>query len=198
VIGDRAWMIDRIVAGSELRLGDRQVSLAGSMLDALTERTRAEVRFELRQGETVLAESRHAIVALARNEWGGAQFMPELLAAFITPNGPAISRLLKEASRILETSGKSGSFEGYQARSRKRSWEMVSGIWAAVSRRGLTYAEPPASFEQQGQKIRLPSMIEEQGLATCLDTALLFAAAIELAGLYPVVVFTKGHALAGV
>jgi hypothetical protein len=41
-------------------------------------------------------------------------------------------------------------------------------------------------------------MIEEQGLATCLDTALLFAAAIELAGLYPVLVFTKGHALAGV
>lgn len=198
VVGDRVWPIDRIVAGSEFRPRDRRVSLAGSMLDALTERMRAEIRFELCQGETVLAESRHAIVALARNEWGGAQFMPELLAAFVTPNDPAVPSLLKEASLILETSGKSGSFEGYQARSRKRSWEMVSGIWAAVSRRGLTYAEPPASFEQQGQKIRLPSMIEEQGLATCLDTALLFAAAIELAGLYPVVVFTKGHALAGV
>src|SRR5690606_25726241 len=49
----------------------------------------------------------------------------------------------------------------------------------------------------QAQQIRFPSMIEEHGLATCLDTALLFAAAIEQAGLFPVVVFTEGHALAG-
>jgi hypothetical protein len=197
VIGGRVWPIDRIAAASEFRPRDRRVSLAGGMLDLLTERMRAEVKIELRQGETVLAESRHPVVALARNEWGGAGFMPELLAAFVTPNDPAIQRLLKEASQILESSGKSGSLEGYQARSRKRSWEIVSGIWAAVSRRGLTYAEPPASFGRQGQKIRLPSMIEEQGLATCLDIALLFAAAIEQAGLYPVVVFTEGHALAG-
>lgn len=197
VIGERTWRIDRIAAGSELRLHDRRVSLAGGMFEALTERMRAEVSFELFQAEALLAESRHAIVALAHNEWGGARFMPELLAAFIMPNDPAVARLLKEASRLLEASGKTGSFEGYQARSRKRSWEMVSAIWAAVSRRRLTYAEPPTSFEQQGQKVRLPSMIEEQGLATCLDTALLFAASIELAGLYPIVVFTKGHALVG-
>src|SRR5690606_13179695 len=37
----------------------------------------------------------------------------------------------------------------------------------------------------------------EQGLATCLDSALLFASAIEQAGLNPVIVLTKGHALAG-
>ena len=66
-----------------------------------------------------------------------------------------------------------------------------------MSVRGITYAEPPASFGRQGQKIRLPSMVEEQGLATCLDTALFFAAAIEQAGLYPLIVFTGSHALAG-
>src|SRR5690606_32775706 len=50
---------------------------------------------------------------------------------------------------------------------------------------------------RQGQKVRFPSMIEEHGLATCLDIALFFAAAIEQAGLYPLIVFTEGHALAG-
>jgi hypothetical protein len=197
VIGDRVWTIDRIAAGTEFRPHDRRVSIAGGMLDTLSERMRAEVRLELRRGETVLVDRIYPIIALARNEWGGAGYMPELLAAFVTPNDPAIQHLLKETSQILEASGKRGSLEGYQARSRRRSWEIVSGIWAAVSCRGLTYAEPPASFGQQGQKIRLPSMIEEQGLATCLDSALLFAAAIEQAGLYPVVVFTEGHALAG-
>ena len=61
----------------------------------------------------------------------------------------------------------------------------------------ITYAVPPASFESTGQKIRLPSVIATTGLATCLDTALLFAAAFEQAGLHPVIVFTKGHAIVG-
>jgi len=197
VIGERTWIIDRIRAGSEHRIHDRRIPLAGSLLDSLTERMRADVKLELRRGQEVLVEHTHSLIALARNEWGGADFMPELLAAFVMPNDPAVQRLLKEAARILESSGKASRLDGYQSRSRKRSWEIVSGIWAAVVRRGLTYAEPPASFERQGQKIRFPSMIEEHGLATCLDTALLFAAAIEQAGLYPVVVFTQGHAFAG-
>jgi len=197
VVGSRTWTIDSIRARSELRISDRRVPLAGSLLDSLTERMRADVKLELRRGGNVVAELRHSLIALARNEWGGASFMPELLAAFVMPNDPAIQRLLKDASRMLQTAGKNGHLEGYQARSRKRIWEIVAGIWAAVSARGLTYAEPPASFERQGQKIRFPSMIEEHGLATCLDTALLFAAAIEQAGLFPVVVFTEGHALAG-
>jgi very-short-patch-repair endonuclease len=197
VLGEHTWRIDRLHARSEFPLRDRRVSIAGGLLDSLNERMRAEVILQLRQGETILAEARHPIVALARNEWGGANYMPELLAAFVTPNDPAVQRILKEASQILEASGKSGAIDGYQSKSRKRSWEIVAGLWAAVSRRGLTYAEPPASFGRHGQKIRLPSMIEEQGLATCLDTALLFAAAIEQAGLNPVVVFTEDHALTG-
>ena len=197
IVGTRTWRIDRLSSGSEFRPRDRRVPIEGGLLDALTERMRAEIFFELRQGETVLAECRYPIIALARNEWGGAQFMPELLAAFVTPNDPAVQRLLKEASQHLERVGKNGALEGYQAKSRKRSWELVSGIWAAMSVRGITYAEPPASFGRQGQKIRLPSMVEEQGLATCLDTALFFAAAIEQVGLYPLIVFTGSHALAG-
>jgi hypothetical protein len=197
VVGDRVWTIDRIAAGAEFRPRDRRVPLAGGLLDGLTERMRAEVRLDLRAGERLLAGSVHPLVALARNEWGGARFMPELLAAFVTPNDPALQLVLKDASRLLEESGRPGSLEGYQARSRKRSWELVAALWSALSRRRLTYAEPPASFGHDGQKIRLPAMVLEQGLATCLDLALLLAAAIEQAGLHPLIVLTEGHALAG-
>ncbi len=41
-------------------------------------------------------------------------------------------------------------------------------------------------------------MILENGVATCLDTALLFAAALEQAGLNALLIMTKGHAFAGV
>jgi hypothetical protein len=151
ILGDRVWKMDRIAGKSEFRLRDRRVVIAGGILDALTERMRAEVRLELRQGKCLLAESRHPITALARNEWGGANCMPELLAAFVMPNDSAVQRLLKDASDILQHAGQNGSLEGYQARSRKRSWEIVSGLWAAVSQRHFTYAEPPASFGRQGQ-----------------------------------------------
>src|SRR3546814_7620226 len=62
----------------------------------------------------------------------------------------------------------------------------------------LDYALPPASFEQSGQKVRSPSQIESSGLGTCFDLTLLFCAALEQAGLNPLLVFTEGHAFAGV
>jgi hypothetical protein len=62
---------------------------------------------------------------------------------------------------------------------------------------GVHYAEPPASFESRGQKIRRPSKVAEEQLATCLDTTLLFAAALEAAGLHPVILMFDGHAAAG-
>ncbi|MBI4692738.1 MAG: DUF3320 domain-containing protein [Gammaproteobacteria bacterium] len=198
VLGARTWHIDKLVAGAEFRPRDRRVPLEGGLLDALTERMRADVRIELRQGTAVLAESHQTIEALARNEWGGAQFMPELLAAFVTPNDPAVARVLKRASGLLQKAGKQSALEGYQSKDRKRVWEIAGAIWAAIVGQRITYTEPPASFEKQGQKIRLPSMIEEQGLATCLDTALLFASAFEEIGLYPIVAFTESHALTGV
>ncbi|AZB65608.1 DUF3320 domain-containing protein [Cereibacter sphaeroides] len=197
ILGERTWTIDRIGPKAQIRPRDLRIPLAGGLLDKLTDRMKAEVRFILRQGDKILADRTETVTALARNEWGGGRFMPELLAAFVTPNDPSVQRLLKEASVILAGSGKSGSLEGYQAKSRARAWEIMAGIWAAVSARGITYAVPPASFEQTGQKIRLPSEIAETGLATCLDTALLFAAAFEQAGLHPVVIFTKEHAFAG-
>ncbi|PJN95386.1 hypothetical protein CNY89_08780, partial [Amaricoccus sp. HAR-UPW-R2A-40] len=197
VLGERFWPISAIAPGGELSLFDRRVTLAGGLLAKIDERMRAELTLELRKGETVLAEHRREIVALAHNEWGGGRHMPELLAAFVAPNDPAVARLLKDASEILRAAGRPGALEGYQSKSRARAWEIVSALWTAVVRRGLTYVEPPASFESEGQKIRLPSAVETQGLATCLDTAVLFAAAIEEAGLNPVIVFTEGHALAG-
>lgn len=198
IIAPRFWQIDRIPAGGETLIRDRKVPLAGGMLQELTEAMRAEARLTLRQGDAILAEERFPLRALARNEWGGARHMPELLAAFVTPNDPAVSRVLKDASAILKSAGRKSSIDGYTSKDRARVWELASGIWAAVTARNIAYALPPASFEREGQKVRLPSDIENEGLATCLDMTLLFAAALEQAGLNAVVAFTDGHALAGV
>jgi hypothetical protein len=62
----------------------------------------------------------------------------------------------------------------------------------------LDYALPPASFEHRGQKIRGATQVADSGLGTCMDLALLFCSTLEQIGLNPLVVFTRGHAFAGV
>src|SRR5690606_12275100 len=78
-----------------------------------------------------------------------------------------------------------------------RAYLLTAALWSAVAAEGLAYAHPPASFEEVGQKTRRPSTVLKEGLATCLDSTLLFAAAIEAIGLHPVVVMQQGHCFAG-
>ena len=199
VFAQREWRFDRIAGGGEVRVTQRDLPLNATLLLQLTEAVRATVTLTARrEGSDVPATTRRVPVELlARNEWGGAAAMPELLAAFSLPNDPAVGRLLKAASEVLRRAGKPDAIDGYQSKSRTRVYELASAIWSAVSGLRLTYAEPPASFELAGQKVRTPGQIIEGGLATCLDTALLFAAAFEQAGLFPVVIVIEGHAFVG-
>jgi len=140
-----------------------------------------------------LSRPDRTVELLPRNQWGGLSHLPDLAAAFVQPNEPAVERLLKQTAEILRKSGKNPALDGYSG-GPKRAWELASGIWSAVAAMGLDYALPPASFEHTGQKVRGPAQIAESGLATCFDLALLFCSAIEQAGLNPLLVFTKGHA----
>lgn len=196
----KTWRIDQLSAGASLRIKDRNLNLNPGYLAGLTESVIGDVIVEVRLDELdepVLAE-RHKIELLAKNQWGGTGSMPELLAAFCMPNDPAVDRILKSASDVLRRAGKESEINGYGNRSRSRTWELASAIWSAVADWELSYAYPPASFEQQGQKIRTPGAILNGRVATCLDTALLFAAALEQAGLNPLIIISEGHAFTGV
>ena len=67
-----------------------------------------------------------------------------------------------------------------------------------MAKSGVTYVNPPASFEKSGQKVRSPSRVLEARMGTCLDLAVLAAAALEQCGLRPIVVLVRGHAFVGV
>lgn len=198
LLAPRTWRLDQVATQGEIRISDRQVYLDGARLSELNERLVSKLRFELRQGDEVLALLENRLIGLARNEWGGAYSMPELLAAFVTSNDPAVSKILKDAGEALRKNGLQPALNGYQSQSRKRVWEIVSALWTSISEKRFVYAEPPASFETDGQKIRFPSTILDEGLMTCLDSALLFAACAEQSGLNPIVIFTKGHAFCGI
>ncbi|TLM77695.1 DUF4011 domain-containing protein [Microbulbifer harenosus] len=193
----KTWTIDRISAGGELAVKDRDLQLDGGFLFGLTESMRGTVYVRVQRAGALLAEQGIEVQLLACNEWGGTAYMPELLAAFSTPNDPAVDRVLGQASQILKKAGKPAAINGYEGGSREAVWLMASAIYSAVVKLQLGYALPPSSFERNGQKIRLPAQIESGKLATCLDSTLLFAAAFEQAGLNPMVVLVEGHALVG-
>jgi len=73
----------------------------------------------------------------------------------------------------------------------------MAAIWQAVCAFELDYTLPPAGFELQGQKIRSPGQILQNGLGTCLDLSLLFASCLEQCHVHPLLVFLDGHAFTG-
>ncbi|MYK68077.1 MAG: DUF4011 domain-containing protein, partial [Gammaproteobacteria bacterium] len=197
-IAKKVWPITRVDPGGLIRIRDRDLEVDGEFLLARNEKTSGVVTFQLEKDGIRLARFRLPVDLLAYNEWGGAGFMPELLAAFCMPNDPAVDAILRDASDTLRRAGKPDRIDGYESRSRERVWEVASAIYSAIANLGLTYGVPPASFEHDGQKVRMPSRILDRRVATCLDTALLFAAALEQAGLNPIVALPQGHALVGV
>ena len=197
-VANKTWNIDRIPSGSTTHITDRDTRLDGQYLLGLQEAMTGHISLTLSDKDQILARRDEEVEVLARNEWGGYGSSPELLAAFSMPNDAAVDRLLKTASDVLRRSGRQPELDGYQAHSRKRVWEQTSAIWSAIAGLGLDYAYPPASFEQTGQKVRTPSMIMDAGRATCLDSTLLFCAALEQAGLNSVIVLKYGHSFAGV
>lgn len=195
-IKSHTWSLDSVGPGETFHLTGLDVKLDGALLSRLTEAEPATLAFELRSGkqpDVVLARHAHTVELLARNQWGGISRLPEMAAAFVQPNDPAVDRLLKGAAEALQAAGKSGSINGY-THGAKRAWELTSGIWTAVLQKKLHYALPPASFEHTGQKVRSPGQVLDAGLATCLDLTLLFASCLEQARLNPNGTYFDSHA----
>ena len=194
----KSWTIDRIAPEGIRPITDRDIELDGAFLLELADSMSGVATITVERNGTIIADQTKPVELLAYNEWGGAGYMPELLAAFSMPNDPAVDRVLRNASLILRAAGKPGGIDGYKSGSRQRVWEITSAIYTAICNLGITYTVPPASFEGDGQKIRLPGQILENRVATCLDSAMLFASALEQAGLNPIVALPHEHALAGV
>ncbi len=196
-IKSKIWRADAIKAGQHFRITDLDVSLDGALLGRLTEAESARVTFVLNVGEKEFGRLDKMIELLPRNQWGGIGHMPEIIAAFVQPNEPAIDHLLKKTAEILRNHGKNSALTGYEG-GPKRVWELSSAIWAAFGSIGLDYSLPPASFERAGQKIRSSGQIIDARIATCMDTTLFFCAVFEQCGLNPLIIFTQNHVFAGV
>ncbi len=145
--------------------------------------------------EKLLTQS-YKTVALPADQWPSYTFYPELICSFITPNAPEVNTLLSKTAEILQNVAPNAMMNGY-ASSREDVHKQITAIYRAITAWNISYALPPASFADSGQRIRLADNIAQYHIGTCLDTTLLFASVMEQAGLNPVIILEKQHAYVG-
>lgn len=190
--------ISVLKAGQKIDMGTVDMQLSPAFLGALTERLAARITLAVIHKGIIRFTETSPIDILPYDEWSGTQTLPEIIAAFVYPNHPEVATILSTASKYLEKRTGNPSLNGYQSKDSERVRNQIAAIYAALQEMRIVYCVPPASFEEQGQKIRTPDIINEQHLGTCLDLTVLFAACCEAAGLHPLIVFTKNHAFPGV
>lgn len=197
-IKQKEWQIRNMYPNEEIIIKDRRIDLDGDFLRNLEEAVLGTIKFTLEADRIVIEQVELPIQVLAYNEWGGLEYIPELLAAFVMPNSSGIDSILGETGRMLAKNGKDSCLDGYSENSTSKVWDMVSALYTVLANKNFTYCLPPMSFELNGQKIRLAKDILQNRVVTCLDATILFASAIEQMGLYPVIIVIKGHAFVGV
>ncbi|MGN1349449.1 MAG: DUF4011 domain-containing protein [Anaerovoracaceae bacterium] len=190
--------IDQLKAGEEVRLKSIKVKINGTYLASLTERVTCLMKAMVLCDEKVLVSEEKEIVALAFDQWPGLAYSPEILAAFSMPNHPAVTGLVQIASQYLEKWTGNPSMSGYQTNDPNRVKQMAASVYAAIQQKNITYVNPPSSFEEFGQRIRLADAVLDQHLGTCMDMTLLYVACLEAMGLNPIMVMMHGHIFAGV
>ena len=189
--------VDRIEPEAMVSLERLELRMRPERLANLLERESALLWVEVTVGATCVLREAHPVTVLAYNEWPGDRSIREILAAFVMPNHPVIEVVLRGARELLAGATGSPALSGYQGGDPERARAIVRAVYGALSARGMTYVNPPASFETEGQKIRTPEQLLDGGMGTCLDLAVLAAACLEQAGLHPLVVLVPGHAFAG-
>ncbi|WP_234409585.1 DUF4011 domain-containing protein [Ideonella sp. B508-1] len=189
---------DRLGPSETRRISPVDLHPDHAFLADLQESVNAAVKVSVFTGTEELAHSAQPVEVLAYDQWAGTRALPELLAAFCMPNNPAVDVLIAAASKLLRSEHPELSMDGYQSKSRDVVWKQVSALYSTICAHSLQYAEPPASFGTDGQKIRTPERVLETRVATCLDLAMLFASCLEQAGLRAVVLMKEGHAWVGV
>ena len=191
------YFIQEIPAGEAVEISPVRIQLKTEYLFSLTEKLLGVVVVELYRKEERLFLLEKEIELLAADQWNGGLCMPELIAAFVTPNHPVIAKVIQHASEVLKNWTGSPSFTGYQTRSPNNVKLQMGAVYEALRREEIIYNNPPASFEKTGQRVRLAHTVLDQKQGTCLDLALLYGACLEAVGLHPLLIFLRGHACGG-
>ncbi len=145
---------------------------------------------------TISVEINQVVHVLPGNQMLNWPSLLAALATFSRPNTRSLTPVLRAASDLLRQRTGSGALDGYQEGA-PRAQRIAGALYEAVRGRGITYINPPASFEHTGQKVRTVDQVLSDRFGTCIDLTCLYASALEAAGLRPLMFLSQDHAFAG-
>ena len=98
---DEEWAVDEIRPNQVVSLQKRPLQTSHSTLLDLTEEVRATLTLtvESRSEGTTYASKTITVTVLPANFWGGESRQPDLLAAFVKPNGIYVESLVRPSHR---------------------------------------------------------------------------------------------------
>ena len=190
--------VPALAAGDEVDLGVMDLRLPAGRLRTINETERVRLGWQVRAGDEVLASGERELAVVPWDHWPGHRVPTGLLAAFVTPNDPVITAVLRRVRDHLDATTSDRALSAYQSRSPRRVLATVQALYEVVQTLGISYAVGEPGFEEAGQRVRTAARVVEHGLGNCLDVSVLFASALEQMGLFPLVVMVKGHAFPGV
>ncbi len=174
-----------------------RVPLTSRLTRSLRESVHTIIEVEVRfQKELVFCHS-YSVTLLAIDEWLDDKKAHVWLPSFVHPRDPAVIDLIRSARHDLRSLADDfhAGFDGYQSGDPLLVDRQVQAIWATIIQEWkLAYINPPPSFEEFSQRLRRPSDIFNERAGTCIDLALLLAAALEYIDVRPLLILMRGHA----
>jgi hypothetical protein len=197
-IGAPVELLVDLEAGGTAVLTEVPLRLDPAAMLQVEEQRPGTVEVEVAEGERTLARKAVPVQVLAAQQWLATppSLAMEMLAAHVMPNHPSITALVSEAAELLQSTTGSSAVQGYQSGA-ERVDQIVDALAEAMRRRSIRYSEPPASWADTGQKVRTPGDVLDGRVGTCLDTVVVLAAALEQAGIRPLLWVVEGHAFLG-
>jgi hypothetical protein len=151
------------------------------------------------EDELLLSESKEILLYSRRDyTWVDGfdlQGNRDFLAAYVTPNDPAVEELLRRAANYTK-SGQIWSTYGDHINDEGGGvWDRLQAIWQAENEYKLTYVSTWVSLTPEAsQRMRLPYEVLEQAGGNCIELVFLYAAAVEAMDLECSIVLIPGHA----
>ncbi len=154
--------------------------------------------------EKVLYEGTDRVTLLGRNDFfwrdaHGRSWAPCILA-FVTPHDRErrVDALLKQAAERSSFKAMVG-YQDVGGLSRAETVRrQVAAIYDALAAPGYSYVNAPVSMDARAQRIKYPGEVLKDRSGNCIESVLVFAAALEATGMRPVIILLKNHALVGV
>ena len=177
-----------------------RIPLTATLPRALQESIYTGLNVRVTVGNTAVFENTFRVNLLPIDQWQNDDENRQWLPSFILPRDPAIRQLVDVAQKYLAAISDDPriGFNAYMAGKPEAADAQVKALWfALLSDFSLSYITEPPSFKDKAQRLRNPSSVIQGKRGTCIDLALLFAAALEYIEIYRVIVLFAGHALVG-